>query len=155
MNTTENLLMVEKLVDRQLCVHSVAQVILPYDLRQKSRQRVVLENGIEAGLMLPHGTVLRDGDVLEAVNGLKIEVKAALEDLSAVIAADQTLLLRASYHLGNRHVPIQIKENRISYRQDHVLDDMLQRLGLEVLHYSGTFEPESGAYPGSGHHHHH
>jgi len=154
MNTTEkteHVLLIEKLVDRQFCAHSVVQVVLPYDLRQKHQQRVVLENGLEAELNLPPGAALHDGDVLEAVNGLKIEVKAALEDLSAVIAAEQTLLLRACYHLGKRHIPAQIKENRISYRQDNMLDDMLQRLGLEVLHYSGTFEPEAWSYPNSNH----
>lgn len=138
------LLRVEKLVDGNPPKKAVVQLTLSYDLRQQSRQRVMLDNGEEVGLFLPHGTVLHDGDLLEAQNGLVIEVKAAKEKLSTAISNDPQLLLRACYHLGNQHVPTQIRESRVSYRQDAMLDTMLRGLGLEVLSYSGPFEPEPG-----------
>jgi urease accessory protein len=152
---SNTLLRVEKLVDGNPPKRAVAQLTLSYDLRQKSRQRATLDTGEDVGVFLPHGTVLHNGDLLEAENGLVIEVKSAQEALCAAITNDPQLLLRACYHLGNRHVPVQIKENRVSYRQDYVLDDMLRGLGLEVLSYTGTFEPESGAYHSNGHGHHH
>jgi len=119
---------------------------LPFALRQKSRLRATLDHGEEAGLFLARGTVLRDGDLLEAENGLVVMVRAADEDLSTAVTTDATLLAKACYHLGNRHVAVQILKNRVSYLSDHVLDNMVRGLGLEVTHESGPFEPESGAY---------
>ena len=150
-------LVVEKRLDESFSLaRPAARLTLPYELRQKSRQRVVLDTGEEAGLFLPRGTMLREGDLLEADNGLIIEVKAAEEELSAAFAIDPVLLLRACYHLGNRHVPVQISESRVSYLHDHVLDELVRGLGLEVVTYTGAFEPEPGAYyprTGTGHQH--
>lgn len=133
---------------------------LPLDLRQKSRQRVTLDNGEEAGLFLPRGTALKAGDHLVSENeSTAVKVQAAAENLSLASCESTLLFARACYHLGNRHMPLQIEEGRILYLHDHVLDDMLRGLGLEVERVSAPFEPEPGAYGGSaaqaGHHHDH
>jgi urease accessory protein len=127
---------------------------LPFELRQKSRLRASLDNGTEIGLFLPRGTVLRHGDYLRASTGELIEVRAAAESVSTATGDDALLLLRAAYHLGNRHVPLQIDTHQLRYRHDHVLDAMLRQLGLLVSSEQAPFEPEVGAY-GGGHHHSH
>lgn len=127
-----------------------ASLSLPFELRQKSRLKANLDSGEEIGIMLPRGRVLRGGDCLKAENGLIIELKAAQESVSTATAPDQLTLQRACYHLGNRHVPLQITENWIRYLADHVLDDMVVSIGLTISHEQAPFEPEVGAY----HHHH-
>jgi urease accessory protein len=132
---------------------------LPLDLRQKSRQRVVLDDGREAGLFLKRGTVLHDDDLLLSTDKLVVRVKAASEKLSVARCGDPLLFAKACYHLGNRHMPLQIEKGRIFYLHDHVLDDMLRGLGLEVEQVNAPFAPEAGAYGGqagnTGHHHAH
>ena len=128
---------------------------LPFDRRQKSRLRVTLDNGQEAALILNRGQVLRNGDLLRAGDGQIIEVIAAVESVSTVYESKNLLLTRACYHLGNRHVPLQIGEGWIRYLKDHVLDDMVRSLGLSVHHEQASFEPEPGAYGNhQGHHQH-
>ncbi len=127
---------------------------LSYERRQKSRFRTRLEGGAEVALLLPRGSVLRDGDVLRSECGMLVGVRAAPEAVSTAFSDDHCVLARACYHLGNRHVPLQIAENWVRYLRDHVLDDMVLRLGLVVKQEEAPFEPESGAY-GSNHAHHH
>lgn len=122
---------------------------LPLEKRIKCRLKVTLDSGEDAGLFLPRGTTLKDGDLLISDNGIVVQVKAADEQLSIVSSDDAHLLARACYHLGNRHVSIQIEPNRISYLHDHVLDEMLVGLGFEVSVINAPFEPEPGAYGGS------
>lgn len=122
---------------------------LPFNSRIKSRLRVTLDDGREAGLFLPRGTTLKAGDLLLSEAAQAVCIKAADETLSVVECADPHLLSRACYHLGNRHVAIQIEAERISYPHDHVLDEMLTGLGLEVGVAEAPFEPEPGAYGGS------
>ena len=130
------------------------QLILPFELRQKSRLRTHLASGVEAGLFLERGTVLRGGDCLLADDGTVIEVIAADETVSTVASKDPSQLARAGYHLGNRHVAVQIGDGWLRYRHDHVLDDMVRGLGLPVLVEQAPFEPEGGAYShGHGHSH--
>lgn len=129
---------------------------LPFELRQKSRLVATLDSGRQLTLSLPRGNVLRDGSLLEADDGSVIRVRSAEEELSAVVSDDAALLLRAAYHLGNRHVPLQIGRGRLAYLHDHVLDDMLRGLGLAPVVTRAPFEPESGAYgPPGGHSHGH
>jgi urease accessory protein len=128
---------------------------LPFELRQKSRLKATLDNGDEIGLMLPRGTVLRGGDHLKAEDGSVIRIQAAEETVSTATINDPHLFARACYHLGNRHVPLQIGENWLRYLHDHVLDEMLVGLGITVTCEQATFEPESGAYGGHSQHHHH
>lgn len=120
-------------------------------MRRRSRLRCTLEGGEDAGLFLPRGTVLRDGDRLKADNGWIVQVRAAVEMVSCARCPDPLLLARASYHLGNRHVAVQIAEGGLRYLHDHVLDDMVRSLGLTVTMETLPFEPESGAYGGHGH----
>ncbi|MES9970216.1 MAG: urease accessory protein UreE [Candidatus Thiodiazotropha sp.] len=122
---------------------------LPLHSRIKSRLRVTLDSGQDAGLFLARGTTLKDGDLLRGESGITVLVKAADETLSCIVSDDPHLISRACYHLGNRHVSIQIEPGRVSYLHDHVLDDMLRGLGLEVTLIQAPFEPEPGAYGGS------
>lgn len=130
------------------------RLVLPFDLRRRSRLRVRLASGVEAALLLPRGAHLHDGDLLQADDGRIVRVEAADEAVMTVTAPDPVALARAAYHLGNRHVPVQVGSGWLRLIQDHVLEHMLDGLGVTVLHESAPFEPEHGAY-GGGHHHHH
>jgi urease accessory protein len=127
---------------------------LPFELRQKSRLRATLDNGEDIGLMLPRGLILRGGDCVRAEDDTVIRIIAAPENVSTVQHADLLLLTRAAYHLGNRHVALQVGAGWLRYQHDHVLDDMVRGLGLNVLHELAEFEPESGAYGDHGSHAH-
>ncbi len=128
---------------------------LPIDQRVRSRLRVELDDGRDAGLFLPRGTLLRGGDRLASDEGLVVQVIAAAETVSTVHCDDLARLARAAYHLGNRHVPLQIEAGWLRYRHDHVLDDMLRQMGLEPVVEQAPFEPEAGAYQQAAHGHHH
>jgi urease accessory protein len=131
---------------------------LPFELRQKSRLRCRLASGEEAALFLDRGTLLRGGDRLRASDGRIVEVIAAVETVSVVLAPDPSELARAAYHLGNRHVAVQIGAGWLRYLHDHVLDDMLHGMGFDPVVGGLPFEPEGGAYSqsahGAGHAHH-
>jgi urease accessory protein len=133
---------------------AAARLVLPFDLRQRSRMVAVMDNGEEVGLILPRGTVLRGGDRLQSSDGRLVEVVAAPEQLSIVRSSDARLIARAAYHLGNRHIAVQITAESIRYLKDHVLDDMLRGLGLKVTNDVLPFEPEAGAYSSSHAHAH-
>jgi len=126
---------------------------LTFDQRRKSRLRAKLDSGTEVAIVLPRGLVLREGDRLKADSGTIVAVRAAREQLSTARCADRRLLARACYHLGNRHVPVEVGDGWVRYQHDHVLDEMIRRLGLEVRIEDLAFEPESGAYGGGGHTH--
>ena len=133
-----------------------ASVTLPIDIRVKSRARVTLNDGREAGLMLPRGLLLRGGDLLTTEDRTEvIDVIAAPESVSIVRCAEPFLLAKACYHLGNRHVPLQILPDELRYHHDHVLDAMLRQFSLEVTFAQLPFEPEAGAYASESHGHHH
>ena len=133
-------------------VAAAVAVTLDHSDRQKSRGLLKLDDGSEAALLLERGTGLQHGDCLLADDGLVVLVQAALEGLSIVTARDPLDLCRAAYHLGNRHVPLQISALRLAYLHDHVLDRMVRELGFQVTFAAERFEPESGAY-GHGHAH--
>jgi len=126
---------------------------LPYEARQKSRHRVRLDSGREAAVVLKPGTVIEDGDRLVARDGTTVLVCAAHEPVSTASSVDPQTLARACYHLGNRHVALQVGAGWVRYQPDHVLDEMLRGLGLEVVHESTSFKPERGAYGGHSHSH--
>ncbi len=127
------------------------RLVLPFELRQKSRLRAMTVAGTELALLLPRGTVLRHGDRLCAANGLIIEVQAAAEAVSTARSDDAQLFARVCYHLGNRHVPLQVGSGWLRYPADHVLDRMVADLGLSVAHERAPFDPEAGAYHRHGH----
>jgi urease accessory protein len=128
---------------------------LPFELRQKSRLRVTLDDGREAGLILSRGHILRGGDCLRADSGTVVSIRAAEEEVSTVTHDNPDELVRAAYHLGNRHVALQVGKGWIRYLSDHVLDEMVESLGMCVQHEVAPFEPESGAYHGHSHSHSH
>jgi urease accessory protein len=128
---------------------------LTYELRQKSRQRVRLDSGREAALLLSPGTQLDDGDRLRAADGTSVRVSAAMEAVATAHTDDRLRLSLACYHLGNRHVALQIGPGWVRYRPDHVLDEMVRGLGLTAIHEFARFEPERGAYHGHAHPHRH
>lgn len=129
------------------------RLVLPFDLRQKSRLRTRLESGEEAALFLQRGSILRGGDRLQADDGRVIEVVAAPQRLLVVRVTEAKELARAAYHLGNRHIPVEVGAGSLKLEYDHVLDDMLIKLGVVTAEEQGPFEPEAGAY-GGGHHRH-
>jgi len=124
---------------------------LPFESRQKSRLKATLASGEEVAVMLPRGEILRGGDLVTASDGRVIEIVSQPEKLLHVETKD---LAKAAYHLGNRHVPVQVGEGFLRIAEDHVLEEMLRKLGASVSHVEAPFEPEAGAYAG-GHHHQH
>jgi urease accessory protein len=127
---------------------------LAFDARCKSRLAATLDNGEDIALVLPRGTVLRDGDVLVADDGGLVRVVAAPESVLYVRAPDVLTLTRAAYHLGNRHTPVEVGADYLKLEYDPVLADMLKRLGASVDQVEMPFQPETGAY-GGGHRHGH
>jgi urease accessory protein len=129
------------------------QLRLPFERRQKSRQRATLASGEEVAIELPRGEVLRGGDWVVASDGRAIQVIASPERVLHVECASPEALARAAYHLGNRHVPVQVGPGWLRIADDHVLARMLEVLGAKLAVMEVAFEPEAGAY-GAGHHHH-
>ncbi len=127
---------------------------LDYDARKRSRQRLALDDGRELAIALPNSAVLAPGDLLQTDNGEWFLLQARPEAVLRVRAGDQRTLLAAAYHLGNRHVPVQVQRDHLLLEADSVLRDMLQQLGASVDEVLLPFEPESGAY-GGGHRHGH
>ena len=123
---------------------------LTWERRQKSRQRVRLDSGEEVALLLPRGTVLQNGQQVASDTGRIVEIVAEPEPVSTVRSDDPKHLARAAYHLGNRHTPVEVGQGWLRYQVDHVLDAMIQGLGIEPRPEQAPFEPEPGAYT---HHH--
>lgn len=135
-------------------------VALAYDERKRSRLKVTLASGAEAGIFLDRGDHLQGGDKLAAEDGsVVVEILAAPEKLIEAVADSPLLFARAAYHLGNRHVPVQILPSehggKLRFQTDHVLAEMVKGLGCTVCDTEAPFQPESGAYGAHGGHHHH
>ena len=130
------------------------RLTLSFELRCKARLRTRLDSGEEAGLFLDRGGVLRGGDKLLGKDGRVVEVISAAEAITEARSHDPLLLARAAYHLGNRHVPVQVAPGLLRFGRDHVLAEMVRGLGLEVSEVEAPFEPESGAYGSHGGHAH-
>jgi urease accessory protein len=145
LNITQRISLAEKIDD---------YIELPFDLRQKSRLRVTTQSGIDAALFLDRGIILRGGDLLKSDGGLVIQIIAAQEPVYDVVAPTPKALMCAAYHLGNRHVPLQVGDHWLRLEQDYVLKEMLLGLGMSVTEKLAPFEPEAGAY-GGGHRHGH
>jgi urease accessory protein len=133
-----------------------ASVELDWDTRQKSRFEATDSLGRRVAVFLPRGRIVRGGDVLVAEDGSLIAVRAAAQAILVVTTGAEggpLDLLRAAYHLGNRHVPLEVRADRLQLEPDHVLAELLARMGLHVEAASGPFEPEAGAYDttSSGH----
>lgn len=135
-------------------VRRAATLELDWDMRQKSRFAATDSTGRELAVVLARGSVLRGGDVLVAEDGSLVAVRAAPQAVLRVTAATPLGLLRAAYHLGNRHIPVEVTPTHLHLENDPVLHDMLLRLGAQVALVDAPFEPEAGAY-GGGHRHGH
>jgi urease accessory protein len=133
--------------------HPYGELVLPFDLRIRSRLRTRLASGEEVVLRTERGAILRGGTCLKSEDGRVVRVSAAPEKVMHVTCADQHELARAAYHLGTRHVAVEIGDGFLRIAADHVLRDMLLGLGAKVEKLEAPFEPESGAY-GGGHGHH-
>ncbi len=129
-------------------------ICLPFDERKRGRLKAVSAGGLDVGIFVERGEVMRDGTVLKAESGECFKVVAADEEVTTASTADTHLFARACYHLGNRHVPLQVGDGWLRYQNDYVLDDMLRQLGLDVNHEQAPFEPENGAYGEHGGHSH-
>lgn len=151
------MLRIEKRAERQIEeaeLRRLPKLVLPFELRRKSRFQARLSDGTEAALFLPRGSVLREDDVLQAEDGTLIRVESAAENVLLVTAETTLALLRAAYHLGNRHIPVELAANYLKLETDPVLQEMLLQLGVTVREGTSPFQPESGAY-GGGHRHGH
>ena len=124
---------------------------LPYEARRTSRQKVRLDGGEEAGVILAWGDSLRHGDLIASSTGLVVRVVAAPEPVMLVRTSHPRELARVAYHLGNRHVAVEVGEGILKIAPDHVLRAMVEGLGAQVELAMQPFEPESGAYGGHVH----
>ena len=142
----------------RVLVKRAATVELDWDVRQKSRFEATDSQGRQLGVFLPRGTVVRGDDVLVAEDGSLVRVIAAPQPVLVITHCPEHGtpfdLLRAAYHLGNRHVPIELKPDHLKIEPDHVLADMLRSMHLIVREDNAGFEPEGGAYGNAGAHAH-
>jgi len=134
--------------------HEIDRVLVDYDRRFRRRIMLTTLLGAEIMIDFPQAIRLRDGDGLQFECGI-VRVCAKPEDLMEIHAHDDADLIRIAWHLGNRHLPVQLLGNRIRIRTDHVISEMVTRLGGHVENIQAPFDPEAGAYAGGGHHHHH
>ncbi|MDC4377380.1 urease accessory protein UreE [Acinetobacter baumannii] len=128
-------------------------VELTFDTRQKSRFRAALSSGVDIGADLPRTGILRSGSYIATQEGDVLRVDAKPERLMKVTAQTEFDLLKAAYHLGNRHVPLMLTPTALYFEPDHVLAEMVEGLGLVVTETDHPFEPESGAYAQHSHDH--
>ena len=139
-------------------IRRASVITLDWDTRQKSRFEAIDSQGRPLGVFLSRGTVVRGGDVLVAEDGSLVRVAAAPQSVLRITACPEHGsafdLTRAAYHLGNRHVPIELQPDHLKIEPDHVLADMLRAMHMTVVAVSEAFEPESGAYGDHGGHSH-
>ncbi|MFB9136157.1 urease accessory protein UreE [Vibrio olivae] len=147
-----------KVVGRSAHFHGAVldNVVLPYALRQKGRFRALSQSQLDVGFFLPRGEVLQHGDYLHTECGQVLQVVAQQEPVVTARCQDWETFAKACYHMGNRHVPMAIGERWLRFQPDHVLQEMVEMMGLECESHDAEFTPESGAYAaGRGHHHGH
>jgi urease accessory protein len=145
------MLLIEKFSDPKAV--ATEKLELSFETRCKSRLRTRLASGEECGLFLERGTVLRGGNKLAAKDGRVVEVISMPEALMEAISGDPLLIAKAAYHLGNRHVAVQLMPGKLRFVADHVLGAMVRGLGLKLGEVEAPFEPESGAYGAHPHGH--
>jgi urease accessory protein len=133
----------------------VDKVTLAYLDRHRRRIRLVADSGAAFLLDLPRAQHLADSDGLELDSGGYIRVCAAPEPVLEIAAADRDSLLRIAWHLGNRHLPLQVTGDRLRIREDHVIAEMVSGLGGQITHREAPFDPEFGAYAAGAAHSHH
>jgi urease accessory protein len=134
----------------------IDEVLIDFDRRHRRRIVLTTQSGRELLIDLAQAVRLRDGDGLALQDGGVVRVRARPEPLLEIHAHDDGELVRIAWHLGNRHLPVQLLGDRIRIRADHVIAEMVEGLGGHVEAIEAPFDPEAGAYaPGVGHHHDH
>ena len=134
----------------------IDEVLIDFDRRHRRRIVLTTLSGHELLIDFAHAVRLRDGDGLALEDGSIVRVRARPEPLLEIHAHDEGDMVRIAWHLGNRHLPVQLLGDRIRIRADHVIQDMVEGLGAHVEAIEAPFDPEAGAYaPGGGHHHEH
>jgi urease accessory protein len=128
---------------------------LDFDARHRRRIRLTTDQGEDVLLDLPKTVAMADGDGLQLEDGKWLKVQAAAELLVEVRHKDPNQLMRLAWHLGNRHLPTEIRNQVLRIRPDHVIEDMLRGFGADLAKVQASFQPEGGAYSGRGHDHHH
>ncbi|MDC1311456.1 urease accessory protein UreE [Burkholderiales bacterium] len=144
------MLLITKLADKFSRVDD--EISLPFDLRKKCRFKTLSPDGEEVGIFLERGTILADGDRLASEDGRVIRVVAQDEPLLLIMRGSARSLAQLSYHLGNRHVPLEIFDDCLRIAYDEVLKSMVEGLGALTQAVAAPFQPERGAY-GGGHSH--
>jgi urease accessory protein len=134
---------------------AVDRVLIDFDRRHRRRILLATEGGMEVLLDLPQTARLRHGDGLVLDDGGVVEVCARPERLLEIHAHEEGELVRIAWHLGNRHLPVQLLGDRIRIRADHVIEEMVEGLGGHADTIEAPFDPEAGAYAGRHQHHHH
>lgn len=134
---------------------AIGTLTLDFDARHRRRILLTADNGEDILLNLPKTVAMADGDGLQLDDGNWVRIRAAAEPLIEVRHADRHQLARLAWHLGNRHLPTEIREHALFIRPDHVIEDMLRGFGAELFKIEAPFQPEGGAYGGSQHGHHH
>ncbi len=128
---------------------------LDFDARHRRRIRLTSDQGEDVLLDLPKAVAMADGDGLQLEDGRWLKVQAAAEVIIEVRHNDPNQLVRLAWHLGNRHLPTEIRDQVLRIRPDHVIEDMLLGFGADLVKVQAAFQPEGGAYGGHGHHHNH
>jgi urease accessory protein len=134
--------------------NAAGSLTLDFDARHRRRIRLIGDHGEDVLLDLPQAVAMADGDGLQLEDGRWLKVQAAAEDIVEVRHKDPIQLMRLAWHLGNRHLPTEIRDHVLLIRPDHVIEDMLRGLGADLQKVQSAFQPEGGAY-GHGHHHKH
>ena len=132
---------------------AAGSLTLDFHARNRRRIRLTTDQGEDVLLDLPKTVAMADGDALQLEDGRLLSVRAAAEFIVEVGHKDPNQLMRLAWHLGNRHLPTEIRDQVLRIRPDHVVEEMLHRFGAELLKPQAPFQPEGGAYTGDGHHH--
>jgi len=133
----------------------VGSLTLDFDARHRRRIRLTADEGEDVLLDLPKAVAIADGDGLQLDDGRWLKVQAAAELIVEIRHKDPNQLVRLAWHLGNRHLPTEIRNQVLRIRPDHVIEDMLRRFGAGLEKVRAPFQPEGGAYGGHGDHHSH
>jgi urease accessory protein len=134
---------------------AASSLTLDFDARHRRRIRLTADNGEDILLDLPKAVAMADGDGLLLEDGRWLKVQAAAELIVEVRHKDPNQLVRLAWHLGNRHLPTEIRNQILRIRPDHVIEDLLRGFGANLVKVQSSFQPEGGAYGGDGHHHTH
>jgi urease accessory protein len=129
-------------------------IVLDYDARHRRRVAMTAVRGLAFLLDLAETAVLHNGDALVLEDGRRIEIVAAPEELAEIASAEPAGLVRIAWHLGNRHLPVEVAGRKLRIRRDHVIEDMVRGLGGKIFAIEAPFDPEGGAYAGGDRAHH-